>query len=175
VPLPLRSIRLPGMLHAFDVDCGDDVLPGHRLVVRGLADHGRSRDDLTSRDHSGNVECQMVALVFELVPGVTAAEEAAREPGTPFTVDATYGADVPLPWSTGGSGPTGLGGPGSHESYDEVRWGGESTVGESGPWPVPAGARRLTFWVRGPDHQHPTGTVTVDLGTGSAVWAPLTT
>ncbi len=56
------------MFRAVDVDCGYDVFPGHRLVVRGLADHGRSRDDLTSRDHSGNVECQMVTSVFELVP-----------------------------------------------------------------------------------------------------------
>jgi len=170
--VPLRSSRLPTMLRTFDVDCGDDVFPGHRLVARGLADHGRSRDDLTSRDHSRNVECQMVALVFELLPGVTAAEEAAREPGSPFTVDATFSADVPLPWSTGGSGPTGPGGPGSHESYDEVRWGGESTVGESGPWPVPDGARRLTFWLSGPTGRRPAGTVTVDLVTSQADWTP---
>ena len=170
--LPAPSDRLPTMLRTFDVDCGHDVFPGHRLVVRGLADHGRSRDDLTSRDHSGNVECQMVALVYELLPGVTAAEEAAREPGSPFTVDATCSPDVALPWSTGGSGPTGLGGPGSVESYDEVVWGGECTVGESGPWRVPEGARRLTFWLSGPDHRHPAGTVTVDLGTGEAAWTP---
>lgn len=135
--LPPRSDRLPTMLRTFDVDCGDDVFPGHRLVVRGLADHGRSRDDLTSRDQSANIECQMVALAYELLPGVTAAEEAAREPRSAFSVDATYSADVPLAWSTGGSGPTGLGGPGSCESCDEAIWGGETTVGESGPWPVP--------------------------------------
>jgi len=170
--LPPRSSRLPTLLRTFDIDCGYEVFPGHRVVVRGLADHGRSRSDLTSRDHSENVECQMVALVYELVPGVTAAEQAARAPGTPFTVDATYRADVPLPWSTGGSGPTGLGGPGSHESYDEVRWGGDCTVGESGPWPVPVGARQLTFWLSGPDRLHPVGTVTVDLATGLADWTP---
>ena len=95
-------------LRTFDVDCADDVFPGHRLVVRGVADHGRSRDDLRAHDHNGNVECRMASLVFELVPGVTAAEEAAREPGSPCTVDATDDADAPLPWSTGGSGPTGL-------------------------------------------------------------------
>ena len=67
--LPPRSSRLPTMLRTFDLDCGWDVFPGHRLLVRGLADHGRSRDDLTSRDHSRNVECQVVSLVFELVPG----------------------------------------------------------------------------------------------------------
>jgi hypothetical protein len=71
----------------------------------------------------------MVALAYELLPGVTAAEEAGREPGSPFTVDATYSADVPLTWSTGGSGPTGRAGPSSCESYDEVHWGGGTTVG----------------------------------------------
>ena len=170
--LPTRSNRLPTMMRSFDVDCGGDLFPGHRVVVRGLADHGRSRDDLTSRDHSDNVECQMVALAYELLPGVTAAEEAAREPGSTFTVDATYSADVPLAWSTGGSGPTGPGGPGSCESYDEAIWGGETTVGESGPWPLPDGARRLTFWLTGPDAQHPAGTVDVDLDTGQADWTP---
>jgi len=161
------------MLRTFDVDCGDDLFPGHRVVVRGLVDYGRSRDDLTSLDHSGNVECQMVSLAYELLPGVTAVEAAARKPGTAFSVDATYSADVPLTWSTGGSGPTGLGGPGGCESYDEVHWGGETTVGESGPWPVPEGARRLTFWLMGPDGDgRPAGTVTVDLETGQADWLP---
>jgi hypothetical protein len=172
--LPLPSSRLPKLLRTFDVDCGYDLFPGHRVVVRGLADHGRSRDDLTSRDHSRNVECQMVALAFELLPGVTAAESTACEPGTSFTIDATYSADVPLPWSTGGSGPTGSGGPGSHETYDEARWGGETTVGESGPWPVPEGARRLTFWLSGPGDRRPAGTVTVDLVTGLADWRAAT-
>lgn len=160
------------MLRTFDLDCGEDLFPGHRVVVRGLIDGGRSRDDLTSSDQSGNVECQMVLLAYELLPGVTSAEEAAREPGTPFTLDATYSADVPLPWSTGGSGPTGPGGPCGHESYDEAHWGGESTLGESGPWPVPHGARRLTFWLRGPDDDKSAATVTVDLATAGATWTP---
>jgi hypothetical protein len=51
--LPPRSDRLPSMLTPFDVDCGREVFPGHQLVLRGLTDHGRSRDDLTGRDRSG--------------------------------------------------------------------------------------------------------------------------
>ena len=42
----------------------------------------------------------MVDLIYELVPGVEAAE-APTDRSQPFTVDATYGADVPLLWSTG--------------------------------------------------------------------------
>jgi hypothetical protein len=37
---------------------------------------------------------------------------------------------------------------------------------------VPAGARRLTFWLIGPDDREPAGTVVVDLVTGRADWAP---
>ena len=171
-PVP-RSPRLPAdLLLRFDVDCGTDLYPGHRVLVRGLVDGGRSRDDLTSRDHSSDVECQLVSLAYELVPGVTRAEELARE-GRPFTLDATYGADVPLPWSTGGTGPDGLPGPCAVESYDEQHFGGDSTVGELGPWPVPDGARRLTFWLHPIDGRRATGTVVVDLRTGRASWAPL--
>ena len=168
-----RTPRLPAdLLLSFDVDCGDELFPGHRVLVRGLVDGGRSRDDLTSRDCSDDVECSLVSLVYELVPGVTRAEERARE-GRPFTLDATYGADVPLPWSTGGTGPDGLAGPCAVESYDEQHWGGESTLGELGPWPVPDGAGRLTFWLHPVEGSRATGTVVVDLPTGQASWTPL--
>lgn len=169
-----RSPRLPEkMILSFDVECGD-LFPGHRVIARGLVDGGRSRDDLTSRDHAGNTECQMVSLSYELVPGVTREDESSRQEGRAFTVDATYAADVPLAWSTGGSGPDGLPGPGSAESYDEVVWGGESTLGELGPWPVPEGARRLTFWLHPVDGDRAAGTVCVDLATGQAQWKTTT-
>lgn len=160
------------MLLTFDLDCGAGLFPGHRVVVRGLVDGGRFNDDMTSRDQSAHVSCQMVLLAYEVLPGVTRAEEADRPESLPFTVDATYSADVPLPWSTGGSGPTGSPGPGGVESYDETIWGGESTVGELGPWPVPEGASRLTFWLFPPDAAEAAGTVTVDLTTGAASWSP---
>lgn len=166
-----RSPRLPtNMLLTFDVDCGTDLFPGHRIVARGLVGGGVSRSDLTSRDHSANALCQMVSLSCELRPGVTKAEEADRQ-GQPLTLDATYGADVPLPWSTGGTGPDGLGGPCSHEAYDEDIWGGECTLGELSPWPAPEGARVLTFWLHPVDGGRAAGTVTVDLAAGTAAWA----
>lgn len=165
-----RSVRLPSeMLVSFDVECAD-LFPGHRVVARGLVDAGRSADDLTSRDQTGHEECQMVSLSYELVPGVTREEAARRAEGVPFTVDATCGADVPLAWSTGGSGPDGSPGPCGTESYDEVVWGGASTLGELGPWPVPEGARLLTFWLFSVDAERAAGTVIVDLVTGGARW-----
>lgn len=36
---------------------------------------------------------------------------------------------------------------------------------------MPEGARRLTFWLHPVDGGPPTGTLTVDLGTGAATWA----
>ena len=42
--LPPRSPRISQpMLVTFDISCGDDLLPGHTFVARGLADEGRSR------------------------------------------------------------------------------------------------------------------------------------
>lgn len=162
------------MLVSFDVECGD-LFPGHVVVARGLVDGGRSRHDLTSRNQTGHEECQMVFLSYELVPGVTRAEVSGRAQGSPTTVDATFAADVPLPWSTGGGGPDGSPGPCGVESYDEEVWGGESTLGELGPWPVPDGARHLTFWLFPVDGERATGTVTVDLVTGRAQWQPVRT
>ena len=124
------------MLLTFDVDCDEDLFPGHRVVLRGLVDGGRSRDDLTGRDTREVEECQVVGLSYELLPGVTRAEAAARE-GRPFTLDATYDADVPLPWSTGGAGPDGLAGPSSVEVYDEDVRAVRAPSASSGPGRCP--------------------------------------
>lgn len=166
--LPTRSPRISEpMLMTFDVGCGDDLLPGHTFVARGLADGGRSRDDLSSGDQTLHEECQMVDLVYELVPGVEPAE-VPTEKMRPFTVDATYGADVASSWSTGGTGPEGSGGPGWHETYR----GGSSTVGGLGPWPVPDGAQHLTFWLHAADDYRCRGALTVDLRDHTARWEP---
>lgn len=162
--LPPRPPTLPTPMYLlFDVDCGDALLPGHVVIARGLADQGRSADDLTSGDQSLHDACQMVDLVYEIVPGVPPSG-----PSAPSRVDATYDADVALRWSTGGSGPDGLGGPGWFENYR----GGPSTVGGLGPWPVPEGARRLTFWLQAAGTGACHGAVRVDLQTGTARWEP---
>lgn len=166
--LPPRSSSIPETtLMVFDVSCGDALVPGHSVIARGLADGGRSRDDLSSGDQSLHDECQMVDLVYEIVPGVTPTERPADR-SQPFTVDATYGADVGLSWSTGGSGPGGLGGPCWVEDYQ----GGESTLGGLGPWPVPDGARQLTFWLHAADNFTCRGSLQVDLNRQTASWVP---
>jgi hypothetical protein len=153
------------MLMTFDVSCADTLFPAHTFIARGLADGGRLRDDLTSQDHSLNEECQMVDLVYELVPGVP---QLTRTGSRPSTVDATYGADVSLPWSTGGTGPGGLGGPGWLEKFQ----GGESTIGGLGPWPVPDAAQRLTFWLHDVDNGTCRGALHIDLQSRSVDWVP---
>ena len=166
--LPPRSPRISQpMLVTFDISCGDDLLPGHTFVARGLADEGRSRDDLRGAQTLHD-ECQMVDLVYELVPGVEAAE-AATDKSRPFTVDATYGADVPLSWSTGGTGPDGFGGP----CWIEMYRGGASTVGGLGPWPVPDGAQHLTFWLHAATGDYKCrGALRVDLSSHAVRWDP---
>jgi hypothetical protein len=170
ISLPPRSPRISQpMLVTFDISCGDDLLPGHTFVARGLADEGRSRDDLRGAQTLHD-ECQMVDLVYELVPGVEAAE-APTDKSRPFTVDATFGADVPLSWSTGGTGPDGSGGPCWIEIY---RW-GASTVGGLGPWPVPDGAQHLTFWLHAADDYKCRGALRVDLSSHAVRWDPIET
>ena len=104
------------------------------------------------------------------MPGVEAAE-APTEKSRPFTVDATYGADVPLSWSTGGTGPDAPGGPCWHENYQ----GGASTVGGPGPWPVPDSAQHLRFWLHAADDYQCRGALRVDLGDQTVRWDPVET
>lgn len=155
------------MLIDFNVACGEGLVPDHAVIVRGLSDQGRSNNDLSSRDQTLHDVCQMVDLVYEIVPGV-ASEEAPEDPSRPFTVDATYDTDVTLHWSTGGTGAGGLGGPGWIEDYS----GGESTVGGLGPWPVPDGAHHLSFWLHAADTFNYVGVLRVDLNSRTARWEP---
>ena len=104
IPPPTR--RPANMLMTFDVVCGEELFPGHVVLARGLVDLGRSQDDAGAPWQANQPDCQLVALAYELLPGVTRAEQAVRH-GRPFTMDATYNADVRLAWSTGGSGPDG--------------------------------------------------------------------
>jgi hypothetical protein len=143
------------------------VVPGHRVLVTGLSDDGRSRDNLTSQEQ--DVECQMVSLEYDLIPGVEPGEvvDGFNER---FLMEASYRADVQLPWTTAGHGGTG---PCSIEFYA----GGARTHGSLGPWPVPDGARRVTFVLYRPrsSPQDSTdiaaGTVEIDLVARTAEWS----
>jgi hypothetical protein len=155
------------ILISFEIDCGP-LIPGHRVRVTGLADHGVSRNDLTS--HEQEVACDMVALEYDVVPGVR-PDEVTDGFDEAFMLGCGYFADVDLPWTTVGAG--GLG-PGEIEVFS----GGERTHGALGPWPVPAGARTLTFVLyRPPAAEGATadsvaGAVVIDLTTQRARWAP---
>jgi hypothetical protein len=149
-----------------DIDCGP-LAPGHRLRLTGLSDRGISRDDLTSREQE--VACRMVALEYALTPGVR-PDEVVDGFDESFVLQATYRADVDLPWTTAGYGGFG---PGEIDLFA----GGGHTRGALGPWPVPEGARKLTFALyRPPPHRGAiatlAGTVVIDLGARIAEWQP---
>ena len=150
----------------FEIDCGE-LIPGHRVVLAGLSDNGHSRSDLTSREQE--IACQMVSLEYALIPGVR-PDEVVQGFDERFLLLAGYHADVELPWTTAGFnglGPSGI----------ELFAGGEHTNGTLGPWPVPDGARRLTFVLHRPpssgvDPRTPVvGTLDVDLAERVAEWA----
>jgi hypothetical protein len=55
-----------------DVNCGE-VLPGHRLVARGLRDDGYSNDSLNGDymgHYNGKPVHRVVSLVYALIPGL---------------------------------------------------------------------------------------------------------
>lgn len=172
--VPPRSGRLsPDLLVRFDVDCGELVL-GRRVVARGLVDEGSWPDALGNEppaDVGGT--WRMVSLEHELVPGFTDEEIAAAPWEHVPVVDAVYRTDVPLTWSTGDEdgGPAGFDTP-----PGEVK-----AVGRCGPYPLPEGARQLSFdlfavldaWGhRTRRSSAPVGSVVVDLTTASARWVP---
>jgi hypothetical protein len=163
-PDSFRSVDPP--LVEFEIDCGE-LLPGHRVVLTGLSDNGRSRSDLTSREQE--IACQMVSLEYALIPGVR-PDEVVEGFDTGFVLLAGYRADVELPWTTAGFNGVG---PGGIELFE----GGERTNGTLGPWPVPDDARRLTFVLHRPPssrvepHTPVVGTLHVDLVERVAEWA----
>jgi hypothetical protein len=149
------------LLMSFEIDCGT-LVPGHRVALTGLSDHGFSRDDLAEGEHE--IACQMVSLEYDLLPGVRPAEIADGFDER-FLLGAAYHANVDLPWTTAGAG--GLG-----PAEIEVFAGGDRTHGAWGPWPVPAGAGTLTFVLQRPQTDEIAGEVVVDLAARSAVWTP---
>jgi hypothetical protein len=154
------------LLIEFTIDCGE-LIPGHRVVLTGLSDNGRSRSDLTSREQE--IACPLVSLEYALVPGVH-PDEVVDGFTEGFMPLAGCHADVQAPWTTAGFNGIGPGG-------IEVFAGGERTNGTLGPWPAPDGARRLTFVLHRPPrtqadpHTPIVGTVVVDLVEGTAEWA----
>lgn len=157
-----------------DVDCGE-VVPGHRLVVRGLRDDGYS-DDADKSDYMGHYEGKpvrrVVSLVYALIPGLSAGEHQGH-----LDIDVTVTLDPqpdPVVW-----GPVlSMGG------ERDARAGRAETVGAFGPFVLPEETTRLVATVaqialsRSGEPSPPTrgagdlGTVEVDLVSGAAHWTP---
>lgn len=101
-------------------------------------------------------------LWYELVPGLTEAED--EDGFFPYLVAVDYSADLPLPWEISDGGAM------------APSEGGMSTAGCRGAWPIPDGARILTFEITGFDkdtreeNDTPDGTLSVDLTTKDATW-----
>ena len=164
------------MLFDCNVDCGE-VLPGHRLVVRGLRDDGRSDDSLHG-DYMGHSEGKpvhrVVSLVYALVPGL-----AEPEPGSDtLDVDVTVVLD-PAPDPEVWGSPLTMGG------ERDARWGGGETAGTFGPFVFPDDTERVIAEMEQitlvpPDAPRPAkiaeerqlGTLELDLVSGSARWRP---
>lgn len=162
------------MLVPLDVDCGE-VLPGHRLVVRGLRDAGCS-DDATNGDcmdhYEGKPVHRVASLVYALVPGLSLEEHQGH-----LDIDVRVTLDPqpdPVVW---GSALT-MGG------ERDARAGRAETVGVFGPFVLPEATRRLVATVtqialsRFGEPSSPTrgagdlGAVEVDLASGAAHWTP---
>lgn len=106
-------------------------------------------------------------LHYELVPGLS-AEEIDGGDLTPFVVKIEYAADVELPWPMTDQG-----------SVAEPDGSG-ATAATRGHWPLPHGARLLTFRITSKDSRtgrtrsSPDGELVVDLTTQTATWLTIT-
>lgn len=159
--LPERgaALRDRRFLLSFDVDCGE-LIPGHHFVARGLSDVGK----LTQSDWEPDASTEPVqafAFEYELVPGVPPGEDASGF--FQYLVGIAYDCDVDLPWEPADGGAI--------APFE----GGAATHGARGDWPLPAGARTLTFALYGIDasghpREQPAGELLVDLGKGTARW-----
>jgi hypothetical protein len=146
------------MMLSFDVDCGE-LVPGHRLIARGLRSSGLM--SCPGWDDSDE-EVSAFSFEYELVPGVRADEFRSA---FGYIVGIYFDADVPLPWEPSDSGAI------------APANGGASTHGSRGDWPLPDGARVLTFTMvavtpAGWQAEEPSGELVVDLVDRSARWVP---
>ena len=163
------------MLIPCDVDCGE-VLPGHRLVVRGLRHDGHS-DDAVNGDYMGHYEGKpahrVVSLVYALVPGLSEQEHQGN-----LDIDATVVLDPQPDPAVWGSVLT-MGG------ERDARADGAETSGAFGPFVLPEATERVTatltrIAISRPGAPPPSNSVTKRLGTlevetsspGAARWTP---
>jgi hypothetical protein len=142
------------MIVSFDLDCGE-LVPGYRFVGRGVADCG------LMPPFDGHSAVPGISLEYELVPGVAPLDNPAEM--FRFLVGVEYTADAELPWEPNDGGAI--------APFE----GGPSTHGSRGDWPLPDGARSLTFTLfpvgaSGSQSLDPAGAIEVDLIERTAVW-----
>lgn len=159
VPPRGPAVAARSFLVSFDVDCGE-LVQGHRFVARGLSDVGQlSVSDWT--ESAADTSVQGFTFEYELVPGVPSDRS---DNFFEYLVGVAYEADVELPWEPVDGGAL--------APFE----GGRSTHGSRGDWPLPAGARRLTFTMFGIPHgstfpnEAASGELVVDLDVGTATW-----
>jgi len=139
----------------------------------GFTDADMSEEAMVWRRHRGLRDAiararHVPGFIFhyDLVPGLTEAEAEAGGGSIPWIVEVDYTADRDLPWPVSDGGAM------------EPAEGRPATHGVCEPWPIPNGARVLTFTLRGIDvetgysRENPDGQLTVDLSTHSARWVP---
>lgn len=145
------------MLVAFDLDCGE-LVRGHHFVARGIAATGELPSQEGDRSAGG------ISFEYELVPGVEPTDDGGAF--FRYLVGVEYSADVALSRDTNDCGAI------------APFKGGASTHGSRGDWPLPAGARHLTFILHpsedsGFQSAKPAGAVDVDLQEHAAAWRPM--
>lgn len=135
----------------FDIDCGE-VVPGHRLVARGLG-----RGGVTDWSEWGiTVPATGFSFEYEFVPGIPAAEQ---DNFFDYLFDLEYHPDVDL----GAAPPDG----GALAPFE----GGPAPHGSRGEWPLPDGAVDLRFDIASAQGV-PLGGLRVDLAARTAAWTP---
>jgi len=164
------------MLLSCNVDCGE-VLPGHRLVARGLRDDGYSNDSMNS-DYMGHYEGKpvhrVVSLVYALIPGLAQPERGSQS----LDVDAKVVLD-PLPDPAVWGSVLTMGG------ERDARPGGSETVGAFGAFILPEGTKRLLVELSqialvpidaprtaGGGTERRLGTLEIEITAGAAHWVP---
>lgn len=153
-----------------------ELLPGHRLVARGLRNDGYSNDIRNGdymRHYEGKPVHPVVSLTYALVPGLTREEQDSS-----LDIDARAVLDPPLDpeaWET----LVNMGG------ERDARPGGSETAGAFGPFALPEGTERLNVTLTQitlvrPGSPSPTtqvtdrilGTLEVDLSSAAGYWTP---
>lgn len=164
------------MFFSCDVDCGE-VLPGHRLIARGLRDDGYSNDSFNG-DYMGHYEGKPVHRVVSVVYAFTPGLPPPREHCDYLDIDAMVVLDPSPDPAVSGLVLT-MGG------ERDARPGGSETAGAFGPFMFPEETKRVNVELSQitlvpTDAPRPAaaatgrrlGTLELEITSGAAYWTP---